>query len=418
VVVVEVLVPTRNVTTNVNLTRYHLDLQDCASPSSSTKNTSDNTTVCTTTLLFPWESYYNNYLNPNNNTNSNSSSGVHRSQLHLLLLLQGEESFSSAIILDEAHSLEPKHNNDLLLPIQLTASHISNGDNNEIFPTRQTLDMDITAQYDTVGNCFPAHNRITTPNIAIVLFLLLLPLLPLLLIPSNAYEPSNVSFAQLLLQTAYHCFYPAPYHDAYYYHFDSDTTHTSQNATNIDPTPVSYVPQDRRGTNANVCISQKQQPPSGGHSTNKVDSVPYLPTSTAINAISTSPSFITSPPIVIRQSFYDAPTENKIMKVSLTSSKKHIGTTTSTMALSTLPTHLRKRKKNAIIPKPNGTKIITTSTTHHTNDRYNNNNNNNKDHYLGSLGRKRLKLFNPTNDKKELWTLHDDSSCNNTFAFM
>jgi hypothetical protein len=178
------------------------------------------------------------------------------------------------------------------------------------------------------------------------------------------------------------------------------------------------VPQDRRGTNANVCISQKQQPPSGGHSTNKVDSVPYLPTSTAINAISTSPSFITSPPIVIRQSFYDAPTENKIMKVSLTSSKKHIGTTTSTMALSTLPTHLRKRKKNAIIPKPNGTKIITTSTTHHTNDRYNNNNNNNKDHYLGSLGRKRLKLFNPTNDKKELWTLHDDSSCNNTFAFM
>ncbi len=390
VVVVEVLAQTRHLTTNV--TRYHLDLQECVS----SQNTLDNTTVCTTTLLFPWESYYN----------TGNSSTVPRSQLHLLLVLQPKEAFTSAIILDEAHFLQPKHN-DLLPPIQLTASYIPKGDNSELLVLSthsQDMDMTTTPHDSTVvGNCLRAQNRVTTTtttNIAIVLFILLLPLLPVLLVLFIAYEPSHVrSYAQLLLQTAYHCFYPVPYHDEdYYYHFHSYATNTSQNATNVDPTPASYVlPQDRT---------------SPGHGTN--ENVSILP------PISTSPSFITSPPMVIRQPFYDAPTENNIIKkVSSNSSQKHTRNTPSKIALSSLlPTHLRKRKKHEIIiTKPNCTKTITTSSTHHhTNDR--SKHYNNKNHYIGSLRRKRLKLFNSSNDKKELWTLHDDLSCQNTFAFI
>lgn len=401
VVVVEVLAQAQKQTLTTSVTRYHIDLQDCTT-SSSAKNIPGNATACTTTLFFPWKNYYN--------YNTSNSSLVHTLQLHLLLVLQREASLSSAIVLDAIHYLEPGHHG-LLLPAQLSASQIPNGGNCGLFLTTQS--HDIITQHGNAETSFGAH-KTTVTNAAILLVLVLFPLFPLLVL-FIAYKPSNICYAQLFLHTACHCFYPLSHHDTYYFHFDCYTSYTSQHATNKDQASAPSIAQDRKsnrhGTDGNVRHSKNKQPQSE-HYSNKVDSKRCLPTLPANHVETASPSFITFPPIVLRQPIYDAPIENNTMKIYTNSSKKR-GETPSKIAVSSLPTNLRKRKKHTIFTRPDGTEDIKSSTTHKTKER--SKINTNKNH---NLGRKRLKLFNSSHEREKLWTLEDDSSCKNSFAFI
>jgi hypothetical protein len=145
------------------------------------------------------------------------------------------------------------------------------------------------------------------------------------------------------------------------------------------------------------------------HYSNKEDSKRCLPTLPTNHVETASPSFITFPPIVLRQPFYDAPIENNTMKIYTISSKKR-GETPSKIAVSSLPRNLRKRKKHTIFTRPDGAEDTKSSTTHKTREQSKINTNN--------LGRKRLKLFNSSHEREKLWTLEDDSSCKSIFAFI